>query len=188
MPALPNPKHEIVAQELAKGTRIMDAYAAGGFARTGASATKFAQRPEIRERVQEIQQRRIQKEEVASENAAKSLGLDKRWVLERLKYSAERCLRGQPMLDAQGVQIPGRFTGKPDAHGANQALRLIGMELGMFIERHEIGGPGDFSRLTDEDLAKRVLEDATALGLPAEATEALLLTFQPGETDSDGTE
>jgi hypothetical protein len=36
-------------------------------------------------------------------------------------------------------------------------------------------------------LAKRVLEDATALGLPAEATEALLLTFQPDGTDN-GTE
>jgi phage terminase small subunit len=186
MPALPNPKYEIVAQELAKGSQIVDAYATAGFRRSPPSATKFAQRPQIRERVQEIQRSRIKTEFDASENAAKALNIDKKWVLERLKFNAERCLRGQPVMDENGHHIPGRFTGKPDAHGANQALRLIGMELGMFIERHEIGGPGDFSRLTDEDLAKRVLEDATALGLPAEATEALLLTFQPDGTD--GTE
>jgi phage terminase small subunit len=189
MPILANPKHEIIAQQLAKGTGIVDAYAAGGYARTAPSATKFAQRPEIRARVKEIQQARIKTEFDASENAAKALGIDKKWVLERLRWNAERCLRGQPVFDANGFQIPGKFTGRPDAGGANQALRLIGMELGMFIERHEIGGPGDFSRLTDEELAKRALDDAAALGLPAEATEALLLTFGPSAPESeDGTE
>ena len=189
MPILANPKHEVVAQALARGLLIKDAYSSGGFKYNKASATLFCQRPEIRARVKEIQLARMKTEFDASENAAKALGIDKKWVLQRLQYSAERALRGQPILDANGVQT-GRFTGRPDGNAANQALKLIGMELGMFIERHEIGGPGDFSRLTDEELAKRALEDASALGLPAEATEALLLTFQPlaQESSDDGTE
>lgn len=183
MPALPNPKHEIVAQELAKGTRYLDAYAKGGYARHAASATQFSRKPHVANRVREIQEARIKTEFDASENAAKSLGIDKRWVLERLRFNAERALRGQPVFDEKGVQIPGKFTGRPDGATANQALKLIGLELGMFIERHEIGGPGDFSRLTDEELAAKVGVDATALGMSAEATEALLLTFRAEPPD-----
>jgi hypothetical protein len=178
MPALAKPPYEIIAQELAKGARYLDAYEKGGFKRHAASACKFVRRPEIIARVKEIQESRIKTEFDASENAAKSLGIDKRWVLERLRFNAERALRGQPILDENGVQT-GKFTGRPDGSTANQALKLIGMELGMFIERHEIGAPGDFSRLTDDELAKRALDDAAALGLPAEATEALMLTFSP---------
>lgn len=184
MPILSNPKEEQVAQALAKGARVKDAYLAGGFKYIAVSATRFCKKPHIRARVVELQQSRIKTEFDASENAAKSLGIDKRWVLERLRFNAERALRGQPVFDEKGVQIPGKFTGRPDGATANQALKLIGLELGMFIERHEIGGPGDFSRLTDEELAARVGVDATALGMSAEATEALLLTFQPGLKDA----
>lgn len=182
MPALSNPKHEIIAQELARGASYLDSYTKGGFKRTASSASKFVKQPHIVARVKEIQESRIKTEFDASENAAKSLGIDKRWVLERLRFNAERALRGQPLLDESGVQT-GKFTGRPDGATANQSLKLIGMELGMFIERHEIGAPGDFSRLTDEELAKRAMDDAAALGLPAEATEALMLTFQPLEPD-----
>jgi hypothetical protein len=123
-----------------------------------------------------------------SEQVAKSLGITKHKIISALWFNAQRCLRGQPVLDENGVQT-GQYSGKPDSNGANTALKLVGMECyGMFIERVEIGGPGDFSRLTDQELAKRALDDATALGLPAEATEALLLTFQPQEPSEDGTE
>ena len=81
------------------------------------------------------------------------------------------------------MQIPGKFTGRPDANGANQALRLIGLELGMFIERHEIGGPGDFTRLNDAEFEAKFIEEAKAIGLD-ETAVAGLLTYQ----DSDGTE
>lgn len=183
MPPLANPKHEQICQERAKGSNQTQSYSSVGFSDDPTSAHRFFKRPEVVARVKEIQNNRIKTEFDASDNAARSLGVTKRWVLERLKYNAERCLRGQPMLDTNGVQIPGKFTGKPDAMGANRALHLIGLELGMFIERHEIGGPGDFARLSDDELAARVEADAAALGLPQEATEALLLTFQPTEPD-----
>ncbi len=190
MPPLPNPKWEQICQERAKGETMADSYTSVGLKRVAQTIHLFFKKPEIIARIREIQNARIKREFDASENAARSLSIDKRWVLERLKYNAERCLRGQPVLDTNGVQIPGKFTGKPDAMGANRALHLIGLELGMFIERHEIGGPGDFARLSDDELAARVEADAAALGLPQEATEALLLTFQPTEPidpEEDGT-
>ncbi len=194
MPVLSNTKYENFAQQMAKGVAATDAYAAVGYPRTPASATRLSRRPEVQSRIKEIQEARAKRnldmEIEASEKVAKKLGITKEMVIQGLWYNAQRCLRGQPVLDANGIQT-GRFAGKPDANGANAALRLVGMEcFGMFIERHEIGGPGDFSRLTDEELAKRALEDASALGLPAAATEALLLTFQPvaQESSDDGSE
>jgi len=187
MPALLNPKHEQVCQERAKGSNQTKAYSSVGFSDNPKAAHLFFKRTEVIARVREIQNDRIKRDFNASENAARSLGIDKRWVLERLRFNAERCLRGQPVVDVNGVHT-GKFTGKPDAMGANRALHLIGLELGMFIERHEIGGPGDFARLSDDELAARVEADAAALGLPQEATEALLLTFQPTEPDEPETE
>ena len=35
---------------------------------------------------------------------------------------------------------------------ANKALELIGKELGMFIDRREVGGPNEFAHMSDEEL------------------------------------
>jgi hypothetical protein len=179
MAPLLNPKHEKICQIRASGATQTEAYSSVGFSTNPKTAHVFFQRSEVISRVREIQQQRIDREIESSEIAAKQLGISKRWVLERLKYSAERCLRGMPVFDEAGVQIPGKFTGKPDAAGANRALHLIGLEIGMFIERQEIGSPGDFSRLTDEELARQMAADAAAVGIPAEVVEQLLLAFQP---------
>lgn len=34
----------------------------------------------------------------------------------------------------------------------NRALELLGNELGMFINRKEVGKPGDFAGMTDDEL------------------------------------
>jgi hypothetical protein len=191
MPALVRARDEKLAQALAKGVMTLAAACiAAGFSGDPAAVTKKCRQKRIQDRVKELQamrQTRVAKrldiEYETTEAAAKALGISKRWVLERLKYNAERCLRGQPVFDAQGMQIPGKFTGRPDANGANQALRLIGLELGMFIERHEIGGPGDFTRLNDAEFEAKFIEEAKAIGLD-ETAVAGLLTYQ----DSDGTE
>ena len=39
-----------------------------------------------------------------------------------------------------------------------QALELIGKELGMFIDRKEVGGPNEFERMSDEELEAFLLE------------------------------
>ncbi len=43
---------------------------------------------------------------------------------------------------------------------ANRALELLGKELGMFIVRKEVGSPGEFERMTDEELLGEVRRQA----------------------------
>jgi len=191
MPALPKQKDEKLAQNLAKGTMTIQAACKdAGFTANPAACTKKTTQPHIKERVAELRSMRervvnrvLSQEMETSAQVAQKLGITREKILQGLYYNAQRCLRGQPVLDANGVQT-GQYAGKPDANGANQAFKLLGLEcFGMFVERLEIGGPGDFSRMSDDELAKRALEDAAALGLPAEATEALMLTFAPEKPD-----
>jgi hypothetical protein len=190
MPVLPNPKHERAAQNFAKGNMlIIDAYTDAGFERSTSAATQFFKKPHIAARIAEIRavlakvvQNKLEKEIQTSHGVALRLGITKEKIISALWYNANRCLRGQPVLDpATGEQIPGRFTGQPDARGANQALKLLGLEChGMFIEKLEIGGPGDFSRLSDDEFEVKFREEALAVGLPEDAV-AGLLTYEPSD-------
>lgn len=57
MPALKNPKHERFAQELAKGRTQEQAYEAAGYKPSRPDACKLAAKPNISQRVAEIQER-----------------------------------------------------------------------------------------------------------------------------------
>jgi len=37
-------------------------------------------------------------------------------------------------------------------------LSLLGKELAMFIERKEVGGPGEFAKMTDEEIDRQLAE------------------------------
>jgi phage terminase small subunit len=163
VPVLTNPRWEAAAQANASGKTIKDAYEGSGFKPNSAAATRFFQRPEIKARVAEIVAQRQKIEILAVQKAADRLGLTKEWVLQRLMWNAERCLRGAPVLDKDGVHT-GKFSGIPQGSAANRALELCGRELGMFIQLHEIGGVGDFERLTDAELESRAVKIAERLG------------------------
>jgi hypothetical protein len=45
---------------------------------------------------------------------------------------------------------------------------------GLVVERHEIGDPGEFARMTDAELDASLRKDASALGLPENAIEQLI--------------
>jgi hypothetical protein len=53
-------------------------------------------------------------------------------------------------------------------------LRTAARIQGMLIDRREIGEPGDFARMTDEELDTALIEHSRALGLPEEAVQKLL--------------
>jgi len=44
----------------------------------------------------------------------------------------------------------------------------------MLLDRREIGEPGEFARMTDEELDAALIEQSKALGLPDEAVQKLL--------------
>jgi hypothetical protein len=75
--------------------------------------------------------------------------------------NANRAMQAQAVLDAEG-----KPTGEFRYNGAvaNRALELLGIEIGMFIDRHEIGEPGEFARMTDDELQVYLVEKFKALG------------------------
>jgi hypothetical protein len=54
---------------------------------------------------------------------------------------------------------------KIDFGAATRALELLGKELMMFIDRHEVGSAGAFDSMSDEALAAALVEKMTELGL-----------------------
>lgn len=153
MPVLGEPKWEKACQLHAKGVSKTEAYHQAGFSRNGKTASQFFVRPLIAARVKELMDAAYAAEREGAKKAAENVGLSKKWVLDRLMYNVERCLRGQPVLDANGVQT-GKFSGKPDGNAANQGLKLLGMEIGMFVQRTEVGAPGDFERMDLDELER----------------------------------
>jgi hypothetical protein len=57
-------------------------------------------------------------------------------VISRLKENADRAMQAARVIDKEGKET-GEYTWQPSA--ANRALELIGKELGMFVDRKEIG-------------------------------------------------
>lgn len=87
---------------------------------------------------------------LASASAEEKLGIDRYYVLAGLKLNVEKCQEvrrlytrgGKPLQverpsdeNAEGDELVGLFSF--DAAGANRALQLLGMELGMFKEKAE---------------------------------------------------
>lgn len=133
MPVLSNPKHELFAQEMARGQSATDAYTTAGYKPDRKNAAKLRQRDDISHRIAELLAKRDETARVASEKAAERLSIDREWVLARLVENANRAMQAGP------VKTGGKETGeyRYDGAVANRALELIGKELGMFIERSE---------------------------------------------------
>lgn len=174
MPSLPLVRQEAFARAMADGKSQMEACKIAGYSYTPSNAFRLAHLPHIEARVRELIQMRADQEVVSSRIAAKKLALTKEWVIERLMFNAERALRGKPVLDKDGNHT-GAFSGKIDGTVANRALELLGQHLGMFIQRHEIGQPGDFARMTDAELDARVRAEAKALGMSEDMVHQMLL-------------
>ena len=97
--------------------------------------------------------------------------LDRAWVLKRLMRNA-RIAMGEESVKlkmklgdaAEPVEVE---TSDRNGAIANKALELLGKtpELAMFIDRKEIGDPGDFKGKTDEELEAQAAEMAEKLGL-----------------------
>jgi hypothetical protein len=147
MPALSNPKHEIFAQEIAKGKSQVEAYELAGFKNGQKNAHRLGSDEGILRRVAEIQSERAEIERQATEKAAEALSIDKQWVMARLIDNATRAAASE------------------DYSPSNKALELLGKELGMFIDRKNVNLTGDPTTLTDAQLVA-ILE---ATGGPGDA-------------------
>lgn len=170
MAPLPNPKWEVAVLALAGGASQHEAYLQAGFRGTQPAANKFFKNPDVRARAHEIVAEREQEKRDAARKAIEDATVDEAWVIRHLKHNALAALRGDPVYDRNG-QPTGHY--RPDRMSANKSLELIGRTRGMFIDRTELGGPGDFARMADEELDKAIVETAKELGLPTQAVKML---------------
>ncbi len=143
MPALPNTQHEKFVLELLSGKSQADAYMAAGYKAksTGvasAAATRLLKDTAIQQRITELQTK-----------AADKTALTKSWVIEKLIENVERAMTAEPVRDKDGNAI-GDYSYNGSV--ANRALELLGKEQGMFIDKKEVGKPGDFQHLDDDAL------------------------------------
>lgn len=146
---LDNMRHEAFAHAIARGVDANAAYVEAGYAANRANAARLNARDDIRARVVAL------KTLVQNMQKRSSLGvvLTREWVIEQLI----------------GVVLDARAQEKPDSAGANKALNLLGLEMGMFVERKETGKPGDFDGLTIAGKRERALVIARTLGLIPQA-------------------
>jgi hypothetical protein len=194
MPVLKNPLWEKAAQERAKGLGKTKAFLNAGFeakSNAGQQAFQLFEKPEIKKRVNELQKRIVKKTELTLQREDDStlavmhrLGITREKILSGIWWTYQTALRGEAELDENGVQT-GRFRGRPDRKSALAAGKMLGQEcFGMFADKVEVGQPGDFARLSDEELGARLDADLAALGVPEAVRTQLALTFAPAD---DGT-
>jgi hypothetical protein len=177
MAALRKASHEIVAQALANGKTQADAYRAGGYTFQPANAHRLCTSRAIAHRVQEIVAERIAKEARVRELAIDKAALTDSWVIVRLRHTIDLAIRGLPVYDKHGRQLTtpdGAPIFRPDLAQANSGLRTAAQIQGMLIKRHEIGEPGDFTRMTDQELNVALIEASKSLGFSEEVVQDVL--------------
>ena len=104
-----------------------------------AESTRLRQNPLVARRIDEIRAQTTEK-----------VQLTRAWVLEHLMENALECSgRKKVTITKDGEDIE---VFKRDEAAANRALELLGKELRMFVDRKEIGGPGTFAELDEDQL------------------------------------
>jgi hypothetical protein len=170
MGALTNPKWELFAQARARGLSVQECYKAAGYiGESHKAAYRISGRPEVAARVTEIQ------DEMATASVTRA-GLDREWVLQRLKKNIERAEQTEPVLGRDG-----KPTGEYRYNGSvvNKGLELAGKELGMFADRFIFQDlDGELEGMEPEELRAFVKGVACEVGLRCvEMTDDELRTF-----------
>ena len=124
---------ELFAQAISRGESGRTAYRSAGFECSDAAADVGASRllktDKVSGRVAELSNRA---------NAAEATVLTKVWVIEETIALAARA-------KAAGAYGP-----------AAKCMELLAREVNAFVPKSEVGKPGDFSDLTDEDIIERI--------------------------------
>ena len=123
MPVLPNPKHERFAQELAKGKTADEAYQLAGYKENRGNAATLKANQIISDRISELLERAAKRAEITVESLTQMLKDDRDLARELGQASA-----------------------------AVSAVDKLGRLHGLVVDKKEVGKPGDFSRMTEDEL------------------------------------
>ena len=132
MPVLDNPRHERFAQEIAKGESSRDAYKAAGYetnnvAAADASASRLLSEAKVRARIEELQTRAAAKAEVTVQR-----------ILEELEEARQL---------AKQIEQPSAMV------SASMGRAKV---AGIVVDRKEVGKPGEFSNVPDDELVEAI--------------------------------
>ncbi len=167
MTKLRNGKHERFATGLADGFSQEKSYIEAGFSPNGArgaACNLIKQYSYIIKRRDEILAERETLHSVSTVEAMKELQLTKKDVMKELLDNAMRAKAAVPVLK-NGEPI-GVYQANISA--SNQALMLLGKELGMFTDRTDVN-VSTHSNMSDRDLRAFVVEKYKKLGLDLDA-------------------
>jgi phage terminase small subunit len=173
-----NAKHEHFCQLVSNGESATQAYILAGYSENGAkqSAARLLTNADVCARIDYLRKQKEQQHSEAVSTVIQRVGITKEWVLNNLVSVVERCMQAEPVFDRKGeavlVETPSGDLAPAytfNAAGANKALELIGSEVGMFVKKVETGGPGDFEKLSDDEIERRIKETENALGITQSA-------------------
>lgn len=152
---LKNAKHEHFCQLVSNGESATRAYVLAGYSDKGAKqgASRLLTNDDVCLRIECLrgQKELMHKETVTA--VIQNAGISKEWIIEQLVENVAMAKSAIPVLDSEGIPT-GEY--KQNLAAANKALELLGSELGMFIKKVETGGPGDFERMTDDELERQL--------------------------------
>jgi phage terminase small subunit len=143
MPALSNARHELFAQALAKGETADAAYQKAGYRPNRGNAATLKANQSVEARVAELQGK-----------------------------SAERAVVTTESLIAEADEIKAKAMATAQLSAANAALTLKAKLAGKLVDRAEVGKPGDFERMTDDELAQFIAGEVADLGVGATGASA----------------
>lgn len=154
---LSNAKHEHFVQLVATGESATKAYELAGYSAQGAaaSASRLLKSAQICERLAFLRSLKEQQHAEVTNRVIERAGLSKEWVIAQLIENVSMAKAAEPVLDSEGKPT-GEY--KQNLPAANKALELLGVELGMFIKKAEVGKPGEFQDLTDAELERQTKE------------------------------
>lgn len=159
---LKNAKHEQFAQYVSNGDSATKSYILAGYSEKGAeqNSSRLIRNDEVLGRIEYLRQTKAQIHKEAVEKAVEASGLTKEWVINQLIDNVKIAKAADPVCDENGNPI-GEY--KTNLAAANKALELLGKEIGMFIERKEVGNPGDFGKMGDDELDRAIDETQRAI-------------------------
>jgi hypothetical protein len=143
MPVLDNPRHEKFAQYLAQGKTMTEAYELCGYKPSRGNASHLADKQSIRDRVHQLTTQIVAKEATATAKKA--------------AFTLESLVEMQQKLYEKAYD-----TGQLSPGVA--AAREISVLTGHRVERSEVGAPGEFEALQDDELEHMLVQHLGELG------------------------
>lgn len=211
MPTLKNARQERFCQEIVKGTSTEEAHKIAGFSPNRGNAHTLRQKEIVKRRIAELFDKRDFADTASTAKAIEKLAITKEAILSELAKIAFANMQdymvvgpdGAPTLNFRDltrdqaaalteVTVEEFRDGRTESRQVRRvkfklgdkraALVDLGKHFGMFIERHEVGEPGEFSRMSEAELEQDLLAQADKLGIKPAALQHLL-TYQPKEDD-----